>query len=560
MTLKQAWRALGVEPTTDQAAIRRAYAERLRALDVDADPAGFARLREAREAALASARNAPVDDVEDETDDEWWDEPEGEDGQRSVFSERQLSDLLGASLGGGRDAPPPGDASSPPEPRVEAVPADPEPVRASPWTPPAIDYDAHHQAVLDLLFARDEDEPLRADEAAELGRHVDTLLLDPRLEEIDYCDRAERWFAEVLSDAGERADPVVERVVARFGWEADRGRIDQPWAMDWAATRAEAVRFLRHVAEPDHRYHAAWRELTRPDGERRPWWVDRSKIRTLLDAIRTEHPDLERRLVPARVARYEPGRARRLFGSITLGGWLTWAALAFIIVLVRGCPVEDRRTGQLSPPESQAKLDDFPEAAAPMLAVLGGEALTPALLESANPDLMRSIQAEWALAKRSYWSQYYYEQRLRTLFTDRLRGGVRRADHDLVSRLRRNELATAKLARVQGDGLCDLYWTGKGEVDFSDGAGLRLRRERTGIQRDLLLRYAVPSGAPPPGVFIPGDVLDRVARRAGLTRARVGEALRDGGTPAARCAARIALVETALALPGDEGLKLLREM
>lgn len=49
------WNELGMDPSDDPQAIRRAYAARLKKLDPDNDPAGFARLRQALEAALAGA-------------------------------------------------------------------------------------------------------------------------------------------------------------------------------------------------------------------------------------------------------------------------------------------------------------------------------------------------------------------------------------------------------------------------------------------------------------------------------------------------------------------------
>jgi hypothetical protein len=49
------WEELGIVPTADPKAIRRAYAGRLRGLDPDQDPAGFQRLRQAFEAALSQA-------------------------------------------------------------------------------------------------------------------------------------------------------------------------------------------------------------------------------------------------------------------------------------------------------------------------------------------------------------------------------------------------------------------------------------------------------------------------------------------------------------------------
>jgi hypothetical protein len=54
------WSELGIAPTRDAAAIRRAYATRLRTVRPDEDPQGFARLRQAYERALAMAAAAPA--------------------------------------------------------------------------------------------------------------------------------------------------------------------------------------------------------------------------------------------------------------------------------------------------------------------------------------------------------------------------------------------------------------------------------------------------------------------------------------------------------------------
>lgn len=52
----QIWQMLGIEPTGDRQAIRRAYARCLKQLDPDQDPEAFQRLRFAYEAALAGAQ------------------------------------------------------------------------------------------------------------------------------------------------------------------------------------------------------------------------------------------------------------------------------------------------------------------------------------------------------------------------------------------------------------------------------------------------------------------------------------------------------------------------
>ncbi|WP_157091461.1 J domain-containing protein [Methylobacterium nodulans] len=53
--MSDAWTVLGLEPTSDIGAIRRAYARKVKAVRPDADPNGFQRLREARDSALRQA-------------------------------------------------------------------------------------------------------------------------------------------------------------------------------------------------------------------------------------------------------------------------------------------------------------------------------------------------------------------------------------------------------------------------------------------------------------------------------------------------------------------------
>jgi len=50
------WHHLGIAPTADESAIRRAYAKRLRQVRPDVDPAAFQRLVEARDYALRWAQ------------------------------------------------------------------------------------------------------------------------------------------------------------------------------------------------------------------------------------------------------------------------------------------------------------------------------------------------------------------------------------------------------------------------------------------------------------------------------------------------------------------------
>ena len=58
MTPAAALKRLGLAKGADVAAIRKAYAALFKAMDPDADPEGYARLRQARDVALRAAKLA----------------------------------------------------------------------------------------------------------------------------------------------------------------------------------------------------------------------------------------------------------------------------------------------------------------------------------------------------------------------------------------------------------------------------------------------------------------------------------------------------------------------
>ena len=59
------WQILGIEPTGDEALIRRAYARQLKTCRPDSDPDGYQRLREAFEWAKSSASALQPDETDD---------------------------------------------------------------------------------------------------------------------------------------------------------------------------------------------------------------------------------------------------------------------------------------------------------------------------------------------------------------------------------------------------------------------------------------------------------------------------------------------------------------
>ncbi len=281
------WAVLGIDPTIDKAAIRRAYATKLKAMDVDADPDGFARLRAARDAALAGADAGMVLADEDRDEDDW------------IDSADWLED-------------------------IDVARANPEPPVPDTDDGPSAAIDAHYRALVELLFA--DDAPPTVPELDAIAHHGRALLDDPRLEQVDFAASAERWFADNLASAVPRSDPLLEPAAAAFGWIDRRDDYTLLPAAREVVERIGATRYVALLSDPSHRLHRAWHDLTHADGRK---LRGRGDVAEVLTTVRTRYPIAEHWMEPERVAQWDAAAVERTSpGKITV-----WAIIAVVVIL-----------------------------------------------------------------------------------------------------------------------------------------------------------------------------------------------------------------------------------
>jgi hypothetical protein len=322
------WARLGIDATTDRTVIRRAYATRLKAMDVDADPDGFAALRDARDAALAWAAGG------------------------SAITE--------------------GDGFALPEPPPFEPDIDPQEQAF------VTAIEAHFTALHALLFP-DHDDPPTSEELAAIEHHGRALLNDPRMEQVDFATGAESWFAEMLAHAVPRSDPLLEPAAALFGWIDRRHDYALPGDAQAVVERIGATRFVALVSDPTHRLHRAWRELTMPGNARRDWLTGRSDIRELLNVVRRQYPDVEGWLTPARLERWD----ERLSGK-PIPTWAIRVLIVIVLVTTRLYMADDNR-----PPIPRPSIaSTVPDADVVARGLTGQNA---AQLARTNPGLAKAI-------------------------------------------------------------------------------------------------------------------------------------------------------------------------
>jgi hypothetical protein len=525
------WRTLGLKRTTVVAEIRRAYARKLKAIDVDADPAAFIALRAAFDGALHEAEASP------------W-RAENPAGDAESFALAAASPLLGETPLGQHFEPP---ASMPVEP---APPA------------PALEHDdgSRFVALENLLFG----EPDEAPDPEALAAAVRAILDHPDMTRVDTSAGVENWLAGILYEAGPRSDPVLGLVIDHFHWQKSLGRWDNDWVFEELVKRRGAAVFVEQVARPSHALNGAWRDLTSA-GEKlgAAPFLRGNQVRNLLEIIRRDYPAAEAYLWPHRVALWDD----RFYGVAMdheggRGGF-AWGVLAFwLIVLAARLLSSFGQGGSTAPPASVAAPRSVTTPAGDLDPIINRASeglLNLAALEARNPPLHARLIARWNRQRETPLPSYEFEEAVRSLLVQGERAALRDGSYALHAaywRLKRDELVwlRARDAEQCERGTRDEYQS------YALPLELAARRDRIRAQA-----LGEPIANPTPPVsqrrfMIPGPAVELAMRHSGLGADTLGAAWRGGGTPAQRCAATIALIEAALALPQGQGRRLLRDM
>lgn len=323
----QAWKILGIEPTSDRRAVKRAYAARLKAIDPDADIAGFLRLREALATAerIAASRAA------------------GQGEPEARFGGFEATLLTGGTVLIAPELDPPRKPKrrkAKVEDAAEDVPPEAPPPEAPRLEPKADPMVIRRRRFVTILNRRNPG-PESADELVAM---LETMLADERMEQVDFAEEFEIWLAQQLMQSRPRSDPAIPLAMKRFGWARELGAVRPRYAPAAVARRSEDLRTIAALSQPKHEWHTAFMLLQQPA----PAKIDlKDRIRhgvavgKLLDSLRWHNPDIEWMLDSDHVALWSEALGKgstsqaELFKSDETS-WFGWMMVGlFVLSLLR---------------------------------------------------------------------------------------------------------------------------------------------------------------------------------------------------------------------------------
>ena len=294
---------LEVAPDADRAAIKRAYAARLKITHPEDDPEGFKALRQAYDAALERLRWY----VPERSDDPLPEEPPGEPEARAK--------------------------PEPPQPTPEADPEAAKPATAVPTGPtPQQDFWALQRALYEAVTQGGADDDRKRAILAD-------MLGSPVLDRVDAYADAEAWIAELIADHSPGADALIEPTIRHYRWDREQGRWNVSPTVERVLERREVVASIEQLKTPGSLYHKGYLILRRPVPTGFEAWrmrnVDAKFVRPVLRLIKQE-PALRGEFAPEALAFWKgtdltkPARRSRSGGA----GFVTaWRVIWFLLVV-----------------------------------------------------------------------------------------------------------------------------------------------------------------------------------------------------------------------------------
>lgn len=351
------WPILGIAPTRDQTAIRRAYAARLKVTNPEDDAEGFQALRAAYDNARRIAEHMHDDedaDLEDPYDDE----------------EARADEDADAAFAASRPVGPSPEAEAPlpdfgPSAGLEPTGAE------RPWGAAREATEHVTRGELDALNA-DLARLAEIIHAATVDRDaarqaLRAVLVSPALDSMDIREQAEHRIGTLILNGGLGAAVLIDPSSQAFGWDTERVGARSPLGHAVQARRDDLT-YLLTIQSPGSELHGVWKALSeKPTGLRLVW--NRltvglpGQVRRVLETVYQQHRSLIDAFDPDALAWWQKRLEGAWFGPLMV--WTTVVAPLFLTPILVGADLFGKDKGG-------AFAIAYPTLLGSVLALLGG--------------------------------------------------------------------------------------------------------------------------------------------------------------------------------------------
>lgn len=585
MNLGEAWRTLGIARTQESGAIRRAYAARLKELDLDRDAQAYAALRQAREVALrwAAGRSAPAE-PEATAEDPLAAQDEAAAGRTAwSYAAPELPGAVGdpALTAALPDDPARAYFVAGPAPALHGEIRDVPIPSGNPFAVPALaelPADAalvqpdrgRDAAFYNLLFPGGEqsDEALGEADLARAEGHFRALLRQAQDGALTLSEATDTWLGDTLARAWPRSAPFVADAAETFGWEGQAGMLGERPTVAFLNARLKGMRFHEKVLQPDHSLHKAWMELSRPGPAS---WFHRtrtggSEVERLILGVRQRFPELEHHWDGERVASWE--QAPKTASEGGPGIWI-WVLIGVGVLRLLSAGMDGATQPNAPPqllledssPETREALDEAAKAAF-------GPEMTVSRLDQRNQELAQTFRSNFLLRSKAdpvpaspaelAARQAEFIAKMQNLVRERSYLAGQAYEYvDLVKAMKL-QLAYLVAAQRAGPEACRTVMERR-EVPASVTLPPEVVKEEQALATYFLETSQLNAPPRPPRkANISGAIVGQVLKETGLPYDAVKAVLQDKGGDEHRCAVTIALLRTVLKKRGPEQEAILR--
>ncbi|MEO7248270.1 MAG: hypothetical protein ABIW31_07410, partial [Novosphingobium sp.] len=447
------------------------------------------------------------------------------------------------------------------------------PLCANPWAVPALSLEQtldttqlvlHRkpadQRLWGLLYAngREDTAQFNAAELSEAQQALDDVLADASAGNLAMQGVIENWLENTLAGSWPRCAPLLEQASGYFGWEREAGRLGERRPVAFLNARLKGMRFEAKVLDPSHRLHKAWVELQRDGGGNALSRLRASKqdVRTLLEGVRKNFPELEDHLSAQRVNAWEQRGTMPWVRQSTGPSWRWWAIGAFVLIRLLIAIADtspSKSVNLLDPPE------DAPVVQQAVISAFGSGTIDT--VREKDAELAQMIKSNVRLDQSVNVPADQTAAHIAKLIRERALEAARNGSPADLEAAMLVRLGMLRAAKAKGTEACtDLLRMVKLDDDVIVPKAVISADQKFSSAMLAAGKLGLPPRNQGQSAMVPGALIGQAVKIAGIPENRFRKAMNGTGSNADLCATHTALLAATLAWNGKERWAILKTL